>query len=100
MDGLARAVEYAQTIRHDAERLGLQSRIGVHTGECERLGEDLGGMAVHIAARIMDESEPQHIMASQTVKDLMVGSEIPFTDAGTRRLKGVPGDWKLYFIDV
>ena len=98
--GPSSASDYARVIRTDAENLGLQTRIGIHTGECERFASDLGGIAVHIAARIMSESEPQKIMVSQTVKDLMVGSEVSFSPAGTRQLRGVPGDWPLYFIET
>jgi pimeloyl-ACP methyl ester carboxylesterase len=98
--GPTSAAEYAHVIRDDAMALGLQTRIGIHTGECERYAQDLGGLAVHITARIMSEAEPQRIMASQTVKDLMAGSEMSFSDAGTHQLRGVPGDWSLYYVNV
>ena len=98
--GPTSAAEYAQIIRDDAASLGLQTRIGIHTGECERLATDLGGIAVHITARIMNQAEPQRIMASQTVKDLMAGSELSFSDAGIHQLRGVPGDWSLYYLNV
>ena len=78
--GPSSATDYARVLRDDTGSLGLQSRIGIHTGECERLGNDLGGLAVHISARIMGESEPDKIIASQTVKDLMVGSETAFAE--------------------
>jgi pimeloyl-ACP methyl ester carboxylesterase len=98
--GPTSATEYAKIIREDATTLGLQTRIGIHTGECERYAQDLGGIAVHITARIMSEAEPQRIMASQTVKDLMAGAELSFSDAGTHQLRGVPGDWSLYYVNV
>ena len=94
--GPTRAIEFAKTIGEDIDRLGLQCQIGIHTGECEMRGEDLSGLAVHIAARIMSEAAPQAIAASQTVKDLVVGSGLEFTSLGSRELKGVPGEWPLY----
>ncbi|MBD3665987.1 adenylate/guanylate cyclase domain-containing protein [Sulfitobacter sp. TSTF-M16] len=94
--GPTRAIECAKMISEDVQRLGLQCQIGVHTGECELRGEDLSGLAVHIAARIMSEAEPQTIMCSQTVKDLVVGSGLEFVALGSRELKGVPGEWVMY----
>jgi class 3 adenylate cyclase len=96
--GPTSAIECAQAISTDVERLGLQCKTGIHTGECERRGEDLSGLAVHIAARIMAEADPQTIASSQTVKDLVVGSGLEFAPLGTRDLKGVPGDWPLYTV--
>ena len=94
--GPTRAIECAQAINYDVERLGLQCRTGIHTGECDRRGDDLSGMAVHIAARIMSAAEPKMIATSQTVKDLSVGSGLEFKSLGRRELKGVPGEWQLY----
>jgi len=96
--GPTSAIECAQAVNYDLERLGLQSKTGVHTGECERRGDDLSGMAVHIAARIMSAAEPKMIATSQTVKDLAVGSELKFKPLGGRELKGVPGEWHLYAV--
>lgn len=94
--GPTKALECAQAIRRDVERLGLQSRIGTHSGECERRGDDLSGLAVHIAARIMAKAEPQSIACSQTVKDLVIGSGHRFTSLGSFQLRGVPGEWNLF----
>jgi class 3 adenylate cyclase len=68
----------------------------MHTGECEVRGDDLGGLAVHIAARIGPLAAPGEVLVSSTVKDLVAGSRIDFVDRGERELKGVPGTWKLY----
>jgi class 3 adenylate cyclase len=76
--------------------LGLQVRTGVHTGECEAIGDDLGGMAVHIGSRVASSAQPGEVLVSGTVKDLVVGSGLAFEDAGEHELKGVPGAWRLY----
>lgn len=94
--GPTRAIQCAESIRIDVARLGLDIRAGVHTGECERRGNDIGGLAVHIAARILDLASPGKILVSSTVKDLTVGSGLELIPAGTQNLKGVPGDWQLY----
>jgi len=94
--GSTSAIECAQAVNYEVERLGLQSKTGVHTGECERRGDDLSGMAVHIAARIMSAAEPQIIATSQTVKDLVVGSGLRVKPLGGYKHKGVPGEWQLY----
>jgi class 3 adenylate cyclase len=73
-------------------------RIGLHTGECEVLGDDVGGMAVHIAARVMDRAQPSEVLVSSTVKDLVVGSGIDFEERGAHELRGVPGEWQLYSV--
>lgn len=96
--GPTSAIECAQAVRRDAERLGLVCKTGVHTGECERRGEDLSGMAVHIAARIMSEADAGVIACSRTVRDLAVGSELDFAPLGERSLKGVPGEWALFTV--
>ena len=97
--GPTSAIECAQEIRRDAERLGLQCKTGIHTGECERRGKDLSGLAVHIAARIMGLAEAQMISTSQTVKDLVVGSGIEFRSLGKQDLKGVPDQWELHAVE-
>ncbi|HZD21442.1 MAG TPA: adenylate/guanylate cyclase domain-containing protein, partial [Burkholderiales bacterium] len=77
-------------------QLGLDVRAGLHTGEVERLGEKVSGIAVHIGARIAAKAAPGEVIVSNTVKDLVSGSGLRFEDRGTHTLKGVPGDWRLY----
>lgn len=74
----------------------MDVRAGVHTGECEVRGNDLGGLAVHIAARVGALAEPNEILVSGTVKDLVIGSDVNFVERGESELKGVPGTWKLF----
>ena len=95
-DGPARAIRCAQAIAEATGKLGVQVRVGLHTGECEVRGEDLGGLAVHIAARVGALAVPGEVLVSGTVKDLVVGSGIEFVERGERELKGVPGSWKLF----
>jgi class 3 adenylate cyclase len=95
-DGPARAINCAQAILQSSEPLGISVRAGLHTGECEVMGEDIGGIAVHIAARVSAQAEPQELLVSRTVKDLVVGSGLQFTDRGVHTLKGVPDTWQLY----
>ena len=95
-DGPARAIIAAGRIREALEAVGLEVRAGVHTGECERIGDDLGGIAVHIGARVGSAADPGEILVSQTVRDLVVGSPLRFDDRGSRELKGVPGEWRLF----
>jgi pimeloyl-ACP methyl ester carboxylesterase len=95
-DGPARAIVAAQAIGEALAGLGLTIRSGVHTGECERIGDDLGGIAVHIGARVGGAAEPGEVLVSQTVRDLVVGSPLEFDDRGVRELKGVPGEWRLF----
>ena len=97
-DGPARALLCAARIRDSMHLIGLEVRQGAHTGEIERVGDDIGGIAVHLAARVMALAGPSEILASGTVTDLVVGSGITFTDRGSHRLKGVPGSWKLYAV--
>jgi class 3 adenylate cyclase len=80
-------------------KLGVQLRAGLHTGECEVRGDDLGGLAVHIAARVGARAEPGEVLVSGMVKDLVVGSGIEFGDRGEHELKGVPGFWKLFAVE-
>jgi class 3 adenylate cyclase len=96
-DGPARAIRSGCAIR-DAlhEQLEIEIRAGIHTGECEVVDEDdLGGLAVHIGARIADTAAPGEVLVSSTVRDLVVGSEIAFADRGVHELKGAPGRWRL-----
>jgi class 3 adenylate cyclase len=95
-DGPARAVTAADRIRLGTKPLGLEVRQGLHTGEVELVSDDIGGMAVHLANRIMSEAAPGTILASSTVKDLVLGSRIEFLDIGRHELKGVPESWLLF----
>ena len=97
-DGPARAVRAAGAITRAVRPLGLEVRGGLHTGEVEVIGSDVGGLAVHIGARVMARAEPGEVLASSTVKDLVVGSGIDFEDRGTHELKGVPGEWRLFAV--
>jgi class 3 adenylate cyclase len=97
-DGPARAIRCGQVIIDATRALGIELRMGLHTGECEVRGNDLGGLAVHIAARIGSLASPNEVLVSSTVKDLVVGSGIEFNDRGEHVLKGVPGSWKLYAV--
>jgi class 3 adenylate cyclase len=95
-DGPARAVRCALAIALAVRQLGIEVRAGVHTGECELMGDNVGGIAVHTGARIMAKSEPGAVLVSGTVKDLVSGSGINFQDCGVHQLKGVPGEWRLF----
>jgi class 3 adenylate cyclase len=95
-DGPARAVRCAQEIVEGVDELGLAVRCGLHTGECELLDRDVGGIAVHIVARVCALARGGEVLVSSTVKDLVVGSELDFEDRGVRDLRGVPGEWRLY----
>jgi class 3 adenylate cyclase/pimeloyl-ACP methyl ester carboxylesterase len=97
-DGPARAIRCARELIDATAGLDLLIRIGIHTGECEVRGDDLGGLAVHIAARVSAFAEPQEILVSRTVVDLVAGSGIEFADRGERDLKGVPGRWRLHSV--
>jgi class 3 adenylate cyclase len=78
--------------------IGVDIRAGLHTGEVELTGADIGGLAVHIAARVIDAKDNNGVMVSSTVKDLVAGSGIDFDQRGTHQLKGVPGEWSLYAV--
>jgi len=95
-DGPAMAMRCAEAMREGVAELGIQLRSGIHTGECEAIGEDLGGLAVHIGARVGALAGPGEIIVSSTVKELVVGSDMQFTDRGEHELKGIPGSWHLY----
>jgi len=95
-DGPARGIHCAQSILKEISALGITLRAGLHTGECEIMGDKLGGIAVHISARIMGLAQANQVLVSSTVKDLVVGSGIQFADAGTHTLKGIPNEWHLY----
>ena len=98
-DGPARAVKCAQGICEAVKALGLEVRAGCHTGEIEVLGADVGGIAVHIAARVAALAGPSEVLVSSTVKDLVAGSGLVFAERGEHKLKGVPGSWRLYAVE-
>lgn len=95
-DGPARAVRCAREIVTGASELGIAVRCGLHTGECEVLNGDIGGIAVHIGARIADLARGGEVLVSSTVKDLVIGSQLEFEDRGPSELRGVPGEWRTY----
>jgi class 3 adenylate cyclase/pimeloyl-ACP methyl ester carboxylesterase len=95
-DGPARAIEAAWAIRDGARALDLQIRAGLHTGVVELRGPDIAGAAVNLAARIQARAEPQEVLVSRTLADLLAGSSFAFSDRGSHELKGVPGAWQLY----
>jgi class 3 adenylate cyclase len=97
-DGPARAIHCARAINDNAHRLGIDLRTGLHTGECEVIGDDLGGIAVHIGARVAGLARAGEVLVSRTVTDLVAGSGIQFEDRGDHELKGVPGEWRLYSV--
>jgi pimeloyl-ACP methyl ester carboxylesterase len=98
-DGPARAVRCACAISRDVRSLGIGVRAGLHTGECEVMGNNLGGIAVHIGARIASLAQSGEVLVSATVKDLVAGSALQFQDRGVYSLRGVPGDWRLFAVD-
>jgi class 3 adenylate cyclase len=98
-DGPARAIRCASAISEAVRELGIEVRTGLHTGECEVLdGGKVGGIAVHIGARVAGAASPGEVLVSSTVKDLVAGSGVEFDDRGTHELKGVPGDWQLFAV--
>ncbi|HKX01081.1 MAG TPA: adenylate/guanylate cyclase domain-containing protein [Methylomirabilota bacterium] len=97
-DGPARAVRAGCSIAESVRRLGLEIRAGVHTGECEVIGDKLGGIAVHIGARVAALAQGGEVLVSSTVKDLVAGSGLRFEDRGVHALKGVPGEWHLFAV--
>jgi class 3 adenylate cyclase len=97
-DGPIRAIRCATTIKDSVRDLGLEVRAGLHTGECETVGEKLGGIAVNIGARVAAKAQAGEILVSSTVKDLVAGSELAFHDRGRHELKGIPGEWHLYAV--
>jgi class 3 adenylate cyclase len=97
-DGPARAIRCARAISEDVIRAGIKVRSGLHTGEVELRGDDIGGLAVHLASRVMAEADAGEVLVSSTVKDLVIGSGIEFADRGVRTLKGVPGEWRLFAV--
>ncbi|AKK30061.1 adenylate/guanylate cyclase domain-containing protein [Mycobacterium sp. EPa45] len=97
-DGPQRAIRCAMAIRGATGALGIEIRAGLHTGECEVRGDDIGGIAVHIGARVSALAGPNEVLVSSTLRDLVIGSGLEFDDRGSHRLKGVPGDWRLFAV--
>jgi hypothetical protein len=97
-DGPARAIRSADAIRAGVRDQGMEVRAGLHTGECELLGDDIGGIAVHIAARVLAKAGAGEILCSRTVKDLVAGSGFAFAERGTHRLS-IPDSWQLYAVE-
>ena len=97
-DGPARALRCACTIRDEVRQLGIEIRAGLHTGECENVDDDISGIAVHIAERVMAKAMSGEVLSSSTVKDLVAGSGIQFEKKGLFSLKGIPGDWEIYSV--
>jgi class 3 adenylate cyclase len=97
-DGPQRAIRCAIAIRDAVQSLGIEVRAGLHTGECEVRGEDIGGIAVHIGARVSALAGANDVLVSSTLRDLVIGSGLEFEDRGTHTLKGVPGEWHLFAV--
>lgn len=97
-DGPQRAIRCAMAIRDAVHPLGIEVRAGLHTGECELRGNDIGGIAVHIGARVSALAVPNDVLVSSTLRDLVIGSGLEFDDRGTHQLKGVPGEWHLFAV--
>ena len=98
-DGPARAVRCACAVAQDVQRLGIEVRAGLHTGEVEQVGEKVMGIAVHTAARVAALAGPREVLVSSTVKDLVAGSGLRFVDRGSHDLRGVPGEWRLFAVE-
>ena len=94
-DGPQRAIRCAMAIRDAVQALGIEVRAGLHTGECEVRGDDIGGIAVHIGARVSALAGPNEVLVSSTLRDLVIGSGLEFEERGAHELKGVPGEWHL-----
>lgn len=97
-DGPQRAIRCAVAIRDAVQALGIEVRAGLHTGECELRGDDIGGIAVHIGARVSAMAGPNDVLVSSTLRDLVIGSGLEFEARGTHQLKGVPGEWHLFAV--
>ncbi|MCH8105982.1 MAG: adenylate/guanylate cyclase domain-containing protein [Proteobacteria bacterium] len=99
-DGPGRAIRCGSAVSRELRQLGIEIRVGVHTGEIDLMGEDIGGISVNIAARVLAEAANNEVWTSRTVKDLVVGSGFEFTEKGNYSLKGVPGEWGLFSVEA
>jgi class 3 adenylate cyclase len=97
-DGPQRAIRCAMSIRDGVRALGIEVRAGLHTGECEVRGDDIGGIGVHVGARVSALAGPNDVLVSSTLRDLVIGSGLEFDDRGAHELKGVPGEWRLFAV--
>jgi len=97
-DGPQRAIRCAMAIRDAVQALGIEVRAGLHTGECEVRGDDIGGIGVHIGARVSALAGPNDVLVSSTLRDLVIGSGLEFEERGSYELKGVPGEWRLFAV--
>jgi class 3 adenylate cyclase len=97
-DGPQRAIRCAMAIRDAVRSLGIEVRAGLHTGECEVRGDDIGGIGVHIGARVSSLAGPNEVLVSSTLRDLVIGSGLEFEERGAHELKGVPGEWRLFAV--
>jgi class 3 adenylate cyclase len=98
-DGPARGIRCACAIAEEVKPLGIEVRAGLHTGECEMIGNDVGGIAVHIGARVAALAGAGEVLVSSAVKDLVAGSGLRFGDRGSQALKGVPGEWRIFAVE-
>ena len=99
-DGPARAIRCALALVDGAQQSEMRLRVGVHTGECEIIGDDVGGIAVHIASRVLAQAEPNEVLVTSTLRDLVAGSGLRFASRGRRTLKGVTGEWELLAVET
>lgn len=99
-DGPGRAMQCGAALIDGAAKLGLAIRVGLHTGETEIRGDDIGGIAVHIAARVVAHAGPGEILVSSAIPPLVVGSGVGFIDRGEHELKGIPGNWGLFAVEL
>ena len=97
-DGPGRAIRGATALQDELRKVQINLRTGIHAGEIEVRGDDVSGIAVHLAARVMAKANPGEILVSRTVRDLVVGSGVSFSDRGAHQLKGIEGDWQLYSV--
>jgi class 3 adenylate cyclase len=97
-DGPGRAIRCASALGEELSKVNISLRTGIHAGEIEMRGADVGGLAVHLASRVMSAASPDEILVSRTVRDLVIGSSIAFSDRGQHVLKGIEGEWQLYSV--
>jgi class 3 adenylate cyclase len=97
-DGPQRAIRCAMAIRDAVQSLGIEVRAGLHTGECEVRGDDIGGIGVHIGARVTALAGRNDVLVSSTLRDLVIGSGLEFEERGAHELKGVPGEWRIFAV--